>query len=175
MFSVDECIFIDIETGGFSPVHHEILEFSAIYMGESVYTTLIRATHDVPYAAEKIHGINFAMTQQAPTLDEAMEDFAEIASQIDFRYFVAHNAEFEQSFLDRPFARTGGVLYEIPWRCSMEYAKARLTGVRAPKNFKNSTLFSYFRCDKSLLPEGLSEHTAEYDALMTYYWMERML
>ena len=96
--------FVDLETTGFAQdPEAEILEFGAVLVdpGESRLTTLeglVRPRGPLPRAVQRLTGLSDADVAAAPGISELAKP---IATALEGRVIVAHNAEFEQSFLTR--------------------------------------------------------------------------
>jgi Rad3-related DNA helicase/DNA polymerase III epsilon subunit-like protein len=107
--------FVDLETTGLNQdPEAEILEFGAVLLdpGEPRLTTLeglVRPRGPLPRAVQRLTGLTDADVASAPRIDELAKP---IAAALEGRVIVAHNAEFEQSFLARCVApELGGQRY----------------------------------------------------------------
>ena len=93
---------IDIETTGISSLEDSIidigfLEFEGTKLARK-FNSLVQYDGELSYFIQKLTGIKKKMLRQAPTLKSLLPDIEEL-----FGYnLVAHNADFERSFL-RPF------------------------------------------------------------------------
>ena len=99
---------IDFETSGFHPNNARILEVAVIKISASgeildEYSTLINP-EDGNVGRTDIHQITLSMVKNAPTLFEIMGDLLSI---LDSSIVVAHNAKFEENFLDAAFREVG--------------------------------------------------------------------
>ena len=99
---------IDFETSGFHPNNSRILEVAVIKIDASgeildEYSTLINQ-EDGSVGRTDIHQITLAMVKKAPTLSEVMGDLLAI---LDSSIVVAHNAKFEENFLEAAFREVG--------------------------------------------------------------------
>lgn len=99
---------IDFETSGFHPNSARILEVAVIKVSASgeildEYTTLINP-EDGNVGRTDIHQITLGMVKNAPTLAEIIGDLVSI---LDSSIVVAHNAKFEENFLDAAFREVG--------------------------------------------------------------------
>jgi len=96
--------FVDLETTGLAQdPDAEILEFGAVLVdpGEPRLTTLeglVRPRGPLPRAVQRLTGLSDADVAGAPGIHELVKP---IAAALEGRVIVAHNAEFEQSFLSR--------------------------------------------------------------------------
>lgn len=95
-------ILVDIETTGLSFHKDEIVELSAIKVIDNkidtTFSHLVKPHYKIPYYATKIHGITNDMVKNANPIESILPDFIDfIANEI----LVAHNANFDLSFLQR--------------------------------------------------------------------------
>jgi Rad3-related DNA helicase/DNA polymerase III epsilon subunit-like protein len=96
--------FVDLETTGLTQdPDAEILEFGAVLVdpGQARLTTLeglVRPRGPLPRAVQRLTGLSDADVASAPRIFELAKP---IATALEGRLIVAHNAEFEQSFLAR--------------------------------------------------------------------------
>ena len=89
---------IDIETTGIEPATSEIIEIARVDMVRgggitNAMDTLVRPANPIPPGASAIHHIVDEDVKDAPSLGDVAHRF----KGADF--YVAHNCEFEQSFL----------------------------------------------------------------------------
>ncbi|TXC82108.1 exonuclease domain-containing protein [Luteibaculum oceani] len=115
---------IDIETSGFSGLFNRITEIS-VFITDGIqvldeYTSLVNPHCKIPYSITRLTGIDNSMVDEAP-------DFSEIADKIDEItqgcVFVAHNVNFDYSFVEREF-REAGKSFKRKKLCSVRYAKS---------------------------------------------------
>lgn len=101
-------VFLDIETTGISPLNARITEIGAIRVenGQVVATfhTLLNPEQRVPWNITRLTGITDEMLWDAP-LFAAIADELEVL--LEGAIFVAHNVNFDYSFLKSEFARLG--------------------------------------------------------------------
>lgn len=101
-------VFVDIETNGLSPASGRIIEVAAIRVenGEVVQelTKLIDPGTPLPYFTTKLTGITDNDMRGAPAFAEVAEELHQI---LDGAVFVAHNVNFDYSFIKQEFARIG--------------------------------------------------------------------
>jgi len=99
-------ITLDVETTGFSPKRGDrIVEIGLVtstYDGEIIdkFETLINPNRDV--SASHIHGITASMVQDAPTIDQVLDD---IGQRLEGNTIVGHNLPFDLRFLNHEFSR----------------------------------------------------------------------
>lgn len=99
---------IDFETSGFQPENARILEVAVVKIDAQgnvldEFTTLINP-EDGYVGRTDIHQITLEMVKKAPTLSEVIGDLINI---LDSSIVVAHNAKFEENFLESAFRETG--------------------------------------------------------------------
>lgn len=99
---------IDFETSGFQPGSARILEVAVIKIDSQgkildEFTTLINP-EDGNVGRTDIHRITLGMVKNAPKLSEVIGDLLSI---LDSSIVVAHNARFEENFLESAFREVG--------------------------------------------------------------------
>ena len=99
---------IDFETSGFQPGSARILEVAVIKIDSQgkildEFTTLINP-EDGNVGRTDIHQITLGMVKNAPKLSEIVGDLLGI---LDSSIVVAHNARFEENFLESAFREVG--------------------------------------------------------------------
>jgi DNA polymerase III epsilon subunit-like protein len=99
---------IDFETSGFQPGSARILEVAVIKINSQgdvldEFTTLINP-EDGNVGRTDIHQITLGMVKNAPKLSEVVGDLLRI---LDSSIVVAHNARFEENFLESAFREVG--------------------------------------------------------------------
>jgi len=99
---------IDFETSGFQPGSARILEVAVIKIDGrgnvlDEFTTLINP-EDGNVGRTDIHQITLGMVKNAPKLSEIVGDMLRI---LDSSIVVAHNARFEENFLESAFREVG--------------------------------------------------------------------
>ncbi len=96
----NEFVIIDLETTGLNSSSDKIIEIGAVRLRRGVidgeFSTLINPCCPVPELISDLTGINTAMVQNAPKINEII---AELIGFIGDAQIVAHNAEFDRSFL----------------------------------------------------------------------------
>lgn len=107
--SLDEVFVVfDIETTGFSAENDKIIEIGAVKMqyGKVLerFSSFINPEVPIPFKIEKLTGINDSMVMDAPVIDEVLPKFLEFCGQ---SVLVAHNAEFDTSFIKNKAEKLG--------------------------------------------------------------------
>ena len=106
-FNADFVVF-DIETTGFSPVNNRIIEIGAVKVsgGEITerYSTFVNPDVPIPFEIQKLTGINDNMVMDSPMIGEVLPQFLEFCGDA---VLVAHNANFDMSFIKENASRQG--------------------------------------------------------------------
>jgi DNA polymerase III epsilon subunit family exonuclease len=123
-------VVFDFETTGLDSKQDRIIEIGAIRINPdgttSEYSTLIDPGFEISDNITKITGITMDELRGAPALDERLPEFLEF---IDGGLLVAHNAEFDMSFLNTACARYG---YQLHWPCICTLKMARILMAELP-------------------------------------------
>ena len=103
-------VVFDLETTGLSSSSDAIVEISALKVqdGEVIdeFSTLVNPCMHIPYFASCVNGITDDMVCDAPTIEEALEDFIEFIGDFDL---VGHNImRFDMQFIQRDAMRFFG-------------------------------------------------------------------
>ncbi len=105
----DEYVVFDLETTGLSPVDCEIIEIGAVKVKNKEivdeFLTFVkpRCGH-IPERITELTGIEDAMVADAPALDDIFDSFMEWIGDLPL---VAHNADFDVSFVKMAASRRG--------------------------------------------------------------------
>lgn len=101
-------VVFDVETTGLTLRNNRIIEIGAVEINGGLlgkeFHSLIDIRKPVPKAALKIHGITTSMLTGQPGVEEVMTTFLQF---IRGSILVAHNAEFDMSFLRSECTRLG--------------------------------------------------------------------
>ena len=104
----EDFVVFDIETTGFSPVNNRIIEIGAVKVsGGNVvdhFSTFVNPQTPIPFEIEKLTGIRDDMVVDAPVIEEILPQFLEFARGC---VLVAHNANFDMSFIQENARRQG--------------------------------------------------------------------
>ncbi|MEY5046633.1 MAG: hypothetical protein RL713_1858 [Bacteroidota bacterium] len=99
---------VDIETTGGNAGSGSITEIAIIISdGKSIldsYTTLVNPLQPIPLFIEKLTGINDEMVSKAPTFSEIAKEVHELLQD---KIFVAHNVNFDYSFIAHQLNQQG--------------------------------------------------------------------
>ena len=159
---------LDIETTGFDPNLHRVIEIAAYDLDteqntiDRVGSQLVLAGRDIPPEASAVHHLIESDLAGAVPFEQAWLQFAQKAP----KYFAAHNCEFEQHFLTAPA--------DTQWICT--YKCALRAWPEAPAH-GNQVLRYYHKFDAY---EGFDRelasraHRAEPDAYVTAYLLHKL-
>ena len=96
----DSYVVFDIETTGFSPVKNRIIEIGAVKVVEGKivdrFSTFVNPHVPIPFRIEQLTSINDEMVMDAPGIEEVLPEFLKFC---EGTIFVAHNANFDMSFI----------------------------------------------------------------------------
>ncbi len=95
-----EFVVLDIETTGFSPIGDDIIELGAVIykngeIGET-FQRFVKPSKPIPEEVQKLTNISPDMVANAPAPERALREFFDFVGD---RIIVAHNAQFDYSFL----------------------------------------------------------------------------
>lgn len=116
---------LDLETTGLHPgAHHRIIEIGVVLTDASdqiayEWSTLVNPSRDL--GPTGLHGITAAMVSDAPGFADVADDLASI---LEGRVLVAHNARFDVGFLESEWQRMG-TTWPIDALCTMQLARRR--------------------------------------------------
>lgn len=104
----DTYVVFDIETTGFSPDINHIIEIGAVKVenGKIVdrFSSFVNPQVPIPYRIEELTHINDSMVIDAPTVEVVLPQFLAFCEGC---VMVAHNADFDVSFIKRKAANLG--------------------------------------------------------------------
>ncbi|OGS59440.1 MAG: hypothetical protein A3J79_12340 [Elusimicrobia bacterium RIFOXYB2_FULL_62_6] len=107
--------FIDVETTGLSPVTSRVCEVALVCSRGGVvaarFSSLVDPGLPIPAEASGIHGITDEMVRGAPSFGAVAP---RLIAELEGAVLVAHNAEFDISFLRMEFARAGLRFPDLP-------------------------------------------------------------
>ncbi|WP_116788572.1 exonuclease domain-containing protein [Flavobacterium psychrotrophum] len=122
-----EYAIVDIETTGGNASGSRITEIAIIiHDGTNVldrFETLVNPQKEIPLPIFALTGINNEMVRDAPLFEEVAEKVMEL---LEGRIFVAHNVNFDHSFVRHELGRAG-----LKWT-----AKQKLCTVRAARKIR---------------------------------------
>lgn len=103
-------IVLDTETTGLDPKSgHRVIEIGCVELinhipSGKVFHHYLNPERDVPYEAEKVHGLSTAFLQDKPLFAEVVSDFLAFIAEDPL---VIHNAGFDMGFLNAELSRHG--------------------------------------------------------------------
>jgi DNA polymerase-3 subunit alpha (Gram-positive type) len=93
-------VVFDIETTGFSPLTCKIIEIGAVRVeGGQItdrFSTFVNPRVPIPFRIEQLTSITDSMVEKAPGIEEVLPEFLKFC---EGAVMVAHNAEFDMSFI----------------------------------------------------------------------------
>jgi DNA polymerase-3 subunit epsilon len=159
---MDELVVLDFETTGFSPDYARVIEVGAIIIKDDIvfdsFSQLMYPGGYIPYFITNITGITNKMVKGQPKPEEVMPKLKEF---IGDRTILAHNANFDQRFLESEMKNIG-VNISNKFLCTLNLARRFIP--RAP-NYKLTTLISHLKIN---IPEDYRAHRALHDVMMTF-------
>jgi DNA polymerase-3 subunit epsilon len=157
---------VDIETTGGHASAHGITEVAiVIHNGTEVvkrYQTLVNPCAPIPVYIQALTGINDQMVQKAPVFESVA---AEIFELLNGRIFVAHNVNFDYSFI-RHHLQVAGFDLQCNKLCTVRLGR---------KIFPGLPSYSLGKFCRQMGVENLSRHRAMGDAEATAQLFNMML
>ena len=157
---------IDIETTGGSPKTEKITEIAIfVHNGSTVvneYSTLINPEKKIPYHITQLTGITNAMVANAPKFYEVAKKIVEITENC---VFVAHNVNFDYSFIKEEFQNLGFTYFREKL-CTVKLSRKIIPGYPS---------YSLGKLCQNLNIEINGRHRAASDALATVKLFEILL
>ena len=130
-FSLHLYTIVDIETTGGTARSHKIIEIAIVtFDGHQIideYSALINPKKNIPPFITSLTGISNDMINDAPTFEEVADT---ILAKTHDKIFVAHNVNFDYSFLKQEFSILGKK-FERKKLCTVRLAKKILPGFRS--------------------------------------------
>jgi DNA polymerase-3 subunit epsilon len=130
---VDQADFVvvDLETTTGRPVPGSIIEIGAYRMrGRQIleaFQNLVRPQMRIPRFVARLTSISDEMVAAAPPIEEVLPRFRAF---LGGAVMVAHNAQFDHSFLDFEFRRVFGIGLLNPVLCTLRMARRLLPSMR---------------------------------------------
>lgn len=157
---------IDVETTGGAAANERMTEIAIVlHDGERVldtFSTLLNPERTIPWNITMITGITDAMVATAPRFYEVAKQIVEMTTGA---VFVAHNVQFDYSFVREEFARLG-----------FQFTRKKLCTVRlARKTFPGLRSYSLTNLKQHFGIHADRSHRALDDALATTDLFERIL
>jgi DNA polymerase-3 subunit epsilon len=124
-----EYAIVDIETTGGFAADNDITEIAIYcYNGKEItaeYTTLVRPEKPIPYFIQVLTGISHEIVEKAPKFEDIA---AEVAKLLKGRVFIAHNVNFDYSFLKYHLEKSGYKL-DAPKLCTVRLSRKAFPGL----------------------------------------------
>ncbi|SET40613.1 DNA polymerase-3 subunit alpha [Salinibacillus kushneri] len=162
-----EYVVYDVETTGLSAVYDTIIELAAVKVknGEIVdrFEAFANPHHPLSETTTELTGITDDMVQDAPEVDEVLEDFH---TWMGDSILVAHNASFDMGFLNAGLKKIGKEKASNPVIDTLELARFLLPNL---KNHRLNTLCKQFNIELT------QHHRAIYDAEATGYLLWKLV
>lgn len=122
---------VDIETTGSHARGNGITEI-AIYISDGLkitekFCTFLNPQKPIPFAIQKLTGIDDTMVADAPTFAEKA---SEIRALLAEHIFVAHNVNFDLGFVQEAFKQIG-INYNPRRLCTVRYSRRIVPGLRS--------------------------------------------
>lgn len=157
---------VDIETTGSSANYGKVTEIAiVIHDGKRIideYQTLINPEKAIPTAITGLTGISNEMVRQAPKFFEVAKDILQF---LEGNIFVAHNVNFDYSFIKKEFQDIGE-----------EFSLRKLCTVRlSRKIFPGLKSYSLGRLCEHFGIENQARHRAMGDAKATAILMDKLI
>lgn len=135
-----EFVFVDIETNGAKPQSSEIIEIGALRVKNGKILEKFESYVYAPCVPENITqltGIRQQDLQNAPKSKEVLSAFREFLGN---GIFVAHNVNFDFSFLDHHLRQNGLFGLLNPKLCTIDLAKKTILSKRYALSYLNEFL-----------------------------------
>jgi DNA polymerase-3 subunit epsilon len=157
---------VDIETTGGFAANHRITEI-AVFLHDGMqitdsYHTLINPGRPIPHYITGLTGISSEMVLDAPPFGDVAED---IFNLLDGKVFVAHNAQFDYSFLKREF-EMAAINWQAKKLCTVRLSRKIIPGLRS---------YNLGSLADSLGIEIINRHRASGDAYATVKIFDHLL
>lgn len=161
-----EYAIVDIETTGGAPKNGGITEIAIlIHDGESIiqeYETLLNPEQGIPTYITGLTGIDNFMVRHKPKFSDIKDELWDLLHN---RVFVAHNVNFDYSFLREAFLKEG-LDFKVPKLCTVRLSRKVFPGLRS---------YSLGRlCENQNIPIE-ARHRAMGDARATTILFDRMM
>ncbi len=130
---LDEARFVvvDLETTGGRASAGSIIEIGACRMEgqriKATFETLVRPRMAIPCFISGLTSITNEMVRDAPPIEDALPAFRDFLGDA---VMVAHNAQFDHSFLDFEFRRLFGIGLRNPVLCTLRLSRRLLPSMK---------------------------------------------
>ena len=168
--TIEEASFliVDLETTGLNPENSEIIEIAALRVEGGIvvdkFHTLVKPSIGfIPPHITKLTGITNALVVDKPTIEEVFPHFLKFSEN---SIIVAHNAQFDMSFLNSVSYQITGKSIQNPVLCTQNLAK-RLFPDLPSKSLVNLAYHFNIPYNK--------KHRALEDALVTFELFKKIV
>jgi DNA polymerase-3 subunit epsilon len=124
-------VVVDLETAGGRPAAGSIIEVGAYRMRggqiREAFESLVKPRMPIPRFITRLTSISEEMVAAAPPIEEVLPSFRAFLGDA---VMVAHNAQFDHSFLDFEFRRLFGIGLLNPVLCTLRMARRLLPSIR---------------------------------------------
>lgn len=157
---------VDIETTGSAAAYGKITEIAIlIHDGKRVideFQTLINPECGIPMGITSLTGISNEMVMNAPKFYEVAKDVHQL---LEGNVFVAHNVNFDYSFIKKEFKELGGTL-NLSKLCTVRLSRKIFPGLKS---------YSLGRLSEHFGIENGARHRAMGDARATVELMDLLI
>ena len=161
-------VVIDLETTGGSPGLNAITEIGAMKVkgGQVIgeFQTLINPGVPLPPFITVLTGITEAMLLPAPSIDQVFPQLLEFLGSEQETVLVAHNAQFDLSFLKAAANKLGYAWPKFQVLDTVKIARHTLNREEV-RNFKLATLAEFFKAETSPTHRALDDVRATVSVL----------
>lgn len=120
-------VVVDVETTGGPPPHHRITEIAAVIVKDGeiqeVFETLVNPERSIPPFVSRLTNITWQMVKDAPKFEAIVPD---LLQKLEGNVFVAHNAQYDWSFLTHEIQRASGARISGNQLCTVRLARRLL-------------------------------------------------
>jgi len=132
---------VDVETTGSFAKGNAMTEIAiAVTDGQKIiqeYNTLLNPLQPIPYAIQRLTGIDDNLVAEAPKFAEVAQEIREVLAD---HIFVAHNVNFDLGFVQSAFSQLG-MVYKPRRLCTVRYARRIIKGL---KSYSLASLCKHF-------------------------------
>jgi len=123
---------VDVETTGLSARNANVIEIAALKVidgriEKNYYHSLVNPGFDVGAFTTRLTGITNKQLRDAPSFYEIAEGFLDFLK--DGSVFVAHNARFDESFINEELKRNSLEKFANEVLCTIRYARKVVPGL----------------------------------------------
>lgn len=163
-----ETVIFDIETTGFNRQNDDIIEIGAVKIkGRKIidtFNTFIKIDRHIPEHITELTSITNDMLVGAPTIVEALKLFKEFVG--DDGFLVAHNAQFDVSFIKNKMKRYLDIDYEMPVLDTLELSRSIVKNI---KTYKLNSLTKHFKIKLENHHRAVDDAKATAEVLLKLY------